>query len=103
MEIQSAIQEIIKNLEKWCSENVLVVGLDGYSGIGKTTVSKGIMELASFVEVLHMDDYATTANTKERLLPQIEGNSPELILEWKPKDGIASLKEAIKSTAFWLP
>ena len=39
MTIQEAIQQINLKLEKWgASTNKLVVGIDGYTGVGKTTV-----------------------------------------------------------------
>ena len=97
MELQKIQAEIIKNLEGWRSENVLVVGLDGYSGIGKTTLCKSIAEGYSGVKKVNMDNFVTTANSKECLMPQIENKSPTLILGWKPFDGVSKLRQVIES------
>jgi len=59
-----------------------VVGLDGYSGIGKTTISNVIEKINHFVKVLHMDDYVVTSNTKEKLEPQLSNGVKELKFEW---------------------
>ncbi len=42
-----------------------------------------------------MDDFMATANTKEHLMPQIENNTKDLILEWAPLDGLKKLRRVI--------
>lgn len=59
-----------------------VVGLDGYSGIGKTTIANEIEKINQSVKVLHMDDYIVTSNTKEKLEPQLKTEIKDLKLEW---------------------
>jgi len=54
-EITEKINGFLKGLEMG-----RVVGLDGYSGIGKTTISNEIEKINHFVKVLHMDDYVVT-------------------------------------------
>jgi uridine kinase len=43
-----------------------------------------------------MDDFATTANTKENLIPQIKNGNKSLKLEWKPADGLERLTKLIR-------
>lgn len=64
-----------------------VVGLDGYSGIGKTTISNELEKINNRIKVFHLDDYIVTSNTKENLEPQINSNTKELKLEWTSVDG----------------
>lgn len=96
MKLQSSTQKVIEKLEEWQREGKLVVGVDGYSGIGKTTLCNHIAEIYPPVEVLSMDDYVTTANIKDNLLPQITSGLPTLTLEWKPEGGIIKLRQAIQ-------
>lgn len=97
MDLESQAQIVVSKLQEWQHAKKIVVGLDGYSGVGKTTLSNIVDKLDSSIEVLSMDDYVTTACTKESLLPQIESRSPNLLLEWKPLDGISKLRESIEA------
>lgn len=74
-----------------------IIGLDGYSGIGKTTLSNEIENLNKNIKVLHLDDYIVTANTKERLESHLKENKEYLELEWKNVDdnSLNSLKTNI--------
>lgn len=88
--------EISEKIKKWLKEkNALVVGIDGYSGAGKTALLRSLADRGSFIQPIFMDDFASTANTKEQLLPQIESNSLELNLQWAPPDGLEKLRKVI--------
>lgn len=93
-EVVKELNTFLCNLQKSC-----VVGLDGYSGIGKTTISNEIEKINPDVKVIHMDDYVVTANTKEKLEPQLKNNIKKLKLEWSSVDskGFEVLIEDIKS------
>ena len=96
MNIEDAVLEISENVKKWSiGKSGIVVGIDGYSGAGKTTILKLLAEKNNFVKPIFMDDFVSTANTKEKLLPQIEANTPELNLEWSPPDGLEKIRSAI--------
>jgi uridine kinase len=60
-----------------------VVGIDGYSGIGKTTISDEIEKINKNVKVLHLDEYIVTANTREKLESHLKENRDYLEIEWK--------------------
>lgn len=74
-----------------------VVGLEGYSGIGKTTLCNQIKKVNSKILILHMDDYVVTSNKKENLEPQLDDRFENLNLEWTDvkKDGFEKLKADI--------
>lgn len=84
-------------LESLVGKNV--VGIDGYSGIGKTTVSYEIERTNKKVKVLHLDDYIVTANTKEKLEPHLAEKNEYLELEWKNvgNENLDSLKADIEN------
>ena len=63
--------------------------------MGKTTITNQLKELLPEIEVIHMDDYACTANTKEFLLPQLGLGTKELHLMWKPAGGLNKLRTII--------
>lgn len=97
MKIESAVNKIITKLQHWTQgKQKLVVGIDGYSGVGKTTLAKHLAINAPNVEVIFMDDFVSTANTKERLIPQLKSNSNSLSLEWAPPDGLKKLQMYIQ-------
>ena len=90
------VQEMSENIRKWLKEkNGLVVGIDGYSGVGKTTLLRHLAKKDNFIQPVFMDDFVSTVNTKELLLPQIEVNSPKLDLQWAPLDGLKKLRKVI--------
>lgn len=74
-----------------------VIGLDGYSGIGKTTLANNVENLNRNIKVLHLDDYIVTANTKEKLEVHLKENKKYLELEWRNVDdnSLNSLKTDI--------
>lgn len=90
----NASLKILEILKIWKADNNRIVGIEGYSGIGKTTIGKELSK-NNEIEVVHMDDFVSTANTKEELLPQLENNKRELILQWKPENGLEKLREKI--------
>jgi len=50
--------EINKIIQSWSKENPkLVVALDGYSGVGKTTIANEIEKMNSNVLIIHQDDF----------------------------------------------
>jgi uridine kinase len=96
MDVTSAAKLILEKIHGWESDREkLVVAMDGYSGIGKTTLLKKMVELDNSFEPLFMDDVVTTANKKEELLPPIETGSMTLNLLWSPPDGIETMRREI--------
>ncbi len=96
MHIEKAGVEIIAAVKGWHPEhNKLVVGIEGYSGAGKTTLLKYLSNTYNFIEPLYMDDFVSTSNTKEHLIPQLEMNNSTLSLKWAPQDGLENLRKAI--------
>jgi uridine kinase len=89
-------KQIIDSLQIWRQDSGnLVVGIEGYSGAGKTTLLRHLSEKYDFIQPVFMDDFVSTANTKEHLMPQIENNISDLILEWAPVDGLEKLRNII--------
>ncbi|MEI6238431.1 MAG: hypothetical protein WCP15_02780 [bacterium] len=96
MNLELNYEEIESRLNNWLKEqDKLVIGLDGYSGLGKTTFLKYIVAHDSRVKPVFMDDYVTTANTREMLIPQIKRNSQSLILEWSNNTGFQHIRNLI--------
>jgi len=95
-ETVTTINNFLQTLEKGT-----IVAMDGYSGIGKTTISNKIGEINKTVQVLHLDDYVVTSNTKESLEPQQILNNKDLKLEWSnvKGKGFKKLQEDIKNNA----
>jgi uridine kinase len=88
--------QIYNRIIEWSQEaDILVVGIDGYSGAGKTTLANSLAHNHQDLYIIHMDDFVGTANTKEVLLPYLENNN-DLELHCKPADGLSKLQTYIK-------
>ena len=93
----TGVEKLKKQLLLWAKqESKLVVGLDDYSGMGKTTIADRLKKLLPEIEIVHMDDFACTANTKEFTESQLKSHSEELHLMWKPAGGLKRLRAHIK-------
>ena len=63
----NGVEKLKKQLLLWGKqESKLVVGLDGYSGMGKTTAADLLKELLPKIEIIHMDEYVCTAKRHPR-------------------------------------
>jgi uridine kinase len=89
---------IVRLMRTWKTESRemrIVVGLDGYSGMGKTTIAREIAQRCPDISVISMDDIVCTANTKDFLNSQLDRNDGQLKLMWKPEDGIKKLRTTV--------
>jgi hypothetical protein len=94
MNTEIAENIIIKAIADWSAKGgKLVIGIEGYSGSGKTTILKRIAEKCSFILPIYMDDFVSTANTKNN--KTILKNDLELELTWSPVDGLEKLRTRI--------
>ncbi len=78
-------------------KNSIVVGIDGYSGIGKTTLLRAISAARPNIPTISLDDYACTANTQAVLLPALTANKKSLPLQWAPPNGLDRLRRHIST------
>jgi len=61
--------EINSTIQSWSKENPrLIVALDGYTGVGKTTISNEIEKINSNILVIHQDDFLISKLDLENLL-----------------------------------
>ena len=94
--MENAEEQIINSIELWSKQHKnLVIGIDGYSGAGKTTLLKQLAGKHNFIKPVFMDDFVSTANTKENLSLLDENNFTNLELIWSPMDGIKKLRNVI--------
>jgi uridine kinase len=64
---QSVVHKLLSHLAKWQSITPrLVVGIEGYSGAGKTTLVKEIVATMPAV-LLHMDEFQVSDNERKKL------------------------------------
>lgn len=101
-EIAQSIYEEIKNKKR------IIVGIDGYSASGKSTVLDCLMELNSNITGIHLDDFLKSSEDRVELMRAAEDKSKVFEYEWykypileeifkKWKNGT---KEVIKCTIY---
>lgn len=85
MSISDIAKEINNNIQIWLeSKPKLVVAIDGYTGVGKTTVSNELSNINSDVLVIHQDDFLISKADLENLLKNADDKS--VIFELKNVD-----------------
>ncbi len=79
------VLEINNKIESWSKENPkLVVAIDGYSGVGKTTISNELEKINTDILVIHQDDFLISKTELENLLQNTADKS--LVFELKNID-----------------
>ena len=85
MSISDIAKEINNNIQILLeSKPKLVVAIDGYTGVGKTTVSNELSNINSDVLVIHQDDFLISKADLENLLKNADDKS--VIFELKNVD-----------------
>lgn len=96
MDRDDVIALLSTTIELWRARTeLLTIGIDGYSGIGKTTILSQLLSENPSYMGLSMDAYAST-----RLLPNDsvrirESTSEEFPLRWHPEDGLTKLRAEV--------
>ena len=55
---QKHISQVVDSINEWRKEkHKIIIGIDGYSGVGKTTLLKGVNDEIDDVLIVHRDDF----------------------------------------------
>ncbi len=94
----SAAEQINTALTKWLYEtDKLVVAIDGYTGVGKTTLLNNLAKLTSNVLAVHRDDFLLPRNVVEELINKSNDRSRVFELKINDNKKITELIQAFKS------
>ncbi|OGE25482.1 hypothetical protein A2780_03890 [Candidatus Daviesbacteria bacterium RIFCSPHIGHO2_01_FULL_41_45] len=100
MTIQEAVQQINFKLEEWgSSTNKLVVGIDGYTGVGKTTVLNQLAILNENILAVNQDDFLLSREATKNLLAKAKDRSQVFELENRDSKKIEDLVSAFRNGA----
>jgi uridine kinase len=91
-QVQQVRQKIAEYSKKY---QKLVVGIDGYSGIGKTTLLNRLIDNQNIVPVLR-DDFIKPRKIIETLLKNTDDKSKIMELEWCDNEKIRDLVKKFK-------
>jgi len=79
MNTKEILDEINKRVE---DDKKLVVGIDGYSGIGKTTLLNNLIEDNKEILCVYRDDFIKSRKITKKLLENTDDKSKIMELEW---------------------
>ncbi len=83
MDTTEASKKILKVLEKWAEEkHKLVIGLDGITGVGKTTIAEYVANNNPKVELIHIDDFMTPLKFRENEINKLDDPTDFFIHNW---------------------
>src|SRR3989344_4550616 len=58
MKLEELVQEANQKIKEWAtSKDKLVVAIDGYTGVGKTTLLENLVKLNPDILLVHWDDF----------------------------------------------
>jgi len=98
MNLQELAGEINKALEDWSkNKDKLVVAIDGYTGVGKTTIIKELEKINFDIVIVHRDDLLLDRQTIENLLSNTEDKSLVWELRVTDNEKIEKLIQAFKN------
>lgn len=76
MTAQKLAREVNKNIKKWMKErNGIVIAIDGYTGVGKTTLLNELAKLNPDILSVHRDDFMLSRKKVARKLTKAEDKS----------------------------
>lgn len=100
MNAQEAAIEANKAINQWSRENSkLIVAIDGYTGVGKTTILKNILALNSDVVEVNRDDFVLSRQATKDALATAEDASKFWELESTRTHELEKLMRAFKEGA----
>lgn len=91
-QVEEKIAEYSKGHKK------LVVGIDGYSGIGKTTLLNKLVENNQNILPVFRDDFIKSRKVIERLLKNADDKSKIMELEWCDNEKIKKLVDKFRKS-----
>lgn len=98
MNVEKTASKISYALDKWLgeAEGKLIVGIDGYSGTGKTTIAQAISKSRSDALVVSFDDFLLPRRRRERLVKEAT-NKPKVVeLHWYNVSAVLKLFKLFK-------
>lgn len=76
MNAEQLADEVYRHITQWAADKEkLVVAIDGYAGIGKTTLLDNLAKIDPSILPVHWDDFSRSRTTVERLLKDVDDRS----------------------------
>lgn len=96
MNLDSIVKKIEEKFDEWSkNEKGLVVGIDGYSGAGKTTILKVLAKQNPDIIPLYMDDFVTVATEKQEAEKNSKEHPENLLLKFNNNIKLEEFKKTI--------
>lgn len=92
-------QEVNKSLEKWSKDTYkLVVAIDGYTGVGKTTLLKNLVEINPDILPVNRDDFQIPRDKFEELMKTRDDKSSIFELEMNDSAKLKKLVDTFRKS-----
>jgi len=98
---QKVVEEANEKIKEWAKEtsNKLVIGLDGYTGVGKTTLLNNLVAINPDILTVNRDDFLFTRTEVREKLAKAEDKSVIFELEITNDQKLIGLVNAFKNNA----
>lgn len=97
MNQQELVQQVNVAIKKWLQEtDKLVVAIDGYTGIGKTTLLNNLVSINSDIVAVNRDDFLLPRTTVEKLLEKSADQSKIFELQINDNKKLENLVTAFR-------
>lgn len=98
MDIIEAGNKVIQALDYWSkSKEKLVVGIDGITGVGKTTLAEYVTKNSSKVLLIHIDDFMTPLDFRTAEVKKLNDPTNFFIHNWFEYEDIRKLVKEFRS------
>ncbi|MEK7207990.1 MAG: hypothetical protein AAB699_00400 [Patescibacteria group bacterium] len=90
-------QDILRHIKSWQYEQKrLIVGIDGYSGSGKTTVLDSLAEHCTDILPLHLDEFIVHWKKRKQMMSSSMDRSKVFEYKWYRHNALCALLQMFK-------
>jgi uridine kinase len=98
MNLKIISTQIIKDIHRLDNKSKLIIGVDGYSGMGKTTLLNHLQNTDRALLTVNLDDFILPRRKRDKILSLSRDKSKAIELQWYNLNKIKRLIAAFKKT-----